>query len=103
MACCDAVNRGGALYGDKFYFGTIDAHVVALNAKTGKVAWDTKVAEYADGITITGAPIVVKGNVIAGMTAGEFGARGRLIAVNAETWENPLDQLHGSRPGRARQ
>ncbi len=83
--CCDVVNRGGALYGDKFYFGTIDAHLVALDAKTGNVAWDTKVAEYTDGITITGAPIVVKGNVITGMTGGEFGARGRLIAVNAES------------------
>jgi alcohol dehydrogenase (cytochrome c) len=83
--CCDVVNRGGALYGDKFYFGTIDAHVVALDEKTGKVAWDTKVAEYKDAITITGAPIIVKGNVVTGMTGGEFGSRGRLIAVNAET------------------
>jgi len=85
VVCCDVVNRGGLLYGDKFYFGTIDAHVVALDAKTGKVAWDTKVAEYTDAITITGAPLVVKGNIISGMTGGEFGARGRLIAVNAET------------------
>lgn len=85
VVCCDVVNRGGALYGDKFYFGTIDAHVVALEAKTGKVAWDTKVAEYTDGITITGAPLFVKGNIITGMTGGEFGSRGRLIAVNAET------------------
>jgi len=85
VVCCDVVNRGGALYGDKFYFGTIDAHVVALDAKTGKVAWDTKVAEYTDAITITGAPIVVKGNIITGMTGGEYGSRGRLIAVNAET------------------
>lgn len=85
VACCDVVNRGGALYGDKFYFGTIDAHLIALDAKTGKVVWDTKIADYKDGITITGAPIVVKGNVITGMTGGEFGARGRLTAVNAET------------------
>jgi alcohol dehydrogenase (cytochrome c) len=85
VVCCDVVNKGGLLYGDNFYFGTIDAHVVALNAKTGKVVWDTKVAEYADGITITNAPLVVKGNIISGMTGGEFGARGRLIAVNAET------------------
>jgi alcohol dehydrogenase (cytochrome c) len=85
VVCCDVVNKGGLLYGDNFYFGTIDAHVVALNAKTGALVFDTKVAEYADGITITNAPLYVKGNIISGMTGGEFGARGRLIAVNAET------------------
>jgi alcohol dehydrogenase (cytochrome c) len=83
--CCDVVNRGGALYQDKFYFGTIDAHLIALDVKTGKVVWDTKIADYSDNITITGAPLVVKGNVITGMTGGEFGSRGRLTAVNAET------------------
>ncbi len=85
VVCCDVVNKGGVFYGDNVYFGTIDAHVIALNAKTGKLVWDTKVADYSDGITITGAPLVVKGNIITGMTGGEFGARGRLIAVNAET------------------
>jgi len=85
VVCCDVVNRGGVFYGDNVYFGTIDAHVVALNAKTGKIVWDTKVADYSDGIGITGAPLVVKGNIITGMTGGEFGARGRLIALNAES------------------
>jgi alcohol dehydrogenase (cytochrome c) len=85
VVCCDVVNKGGVLYGDNFIYETIDAHLVALNAKTGAVAWDTKIADYADGITGTAAPLVANGNIIAGMTGGEFGARGRLIAVNAET------------------
>jgi len=85
VVCCDVVNKGGLLYGDNVYFGTIDSHVIALNAKTGKVVWDTKAADYAEGITITSAPLYVKGNIISGMTGGEFGARGRLIALNADT------------------
>jgi alcohol dehydrogenase (cytochrome c) len=60
VVCCDVVNKGGVFYGDNVYFGTIDAHLIALNAKTGKLVWDTKVADYSDGITITGAPLVVK-------------------------------------------
>ena len=84
VVCCDVVNKGGVLYGDNFIFGTIDDHLVALNAKTGAVAWDSKVADYAEGITITSAPLIVKDKVISGMTGGEFGARGRLIAVNAK-------------------
>jgi alcohol dehydrogenase (cytochrome c) len=85
VVCCDVVNKGGLFFGDNVYFGTIDAHVIALNAKTGKVVWDTKAADYSEGITITSAPLYVKGNIISGMTGGEFGARGRLIALNAET------------------
>ena len=84
VVCCDVVNKGGVLYGDNFIYGTIDAHLVALNAKTGKVAWDTKVTDYAEGTTITNAPVVVHGNIITGMTGGEFGARGFLAAYNAE-------------------
>ena len=84
VVCCDVVNKGGVLYGDNFIYGTIDAHLVALNAKTGKVAWDTKVTDYSEGTTITNAPVVVHGNIITGMTGGEFGARGFLMAINAE-------------------
>ena len=85
VVCCDVVNKGGVLYGDDFIYGTIDAHLVALNAKTGQVHWDTKVTDYAEGTTITNAPVVLHGNIITGMTGGEFGARGFLMAINAET------------------
>jgi alcohol dehydrogenase (cytochrome c) len=85
VVCCDVVNRGVALYDNKVYMGTIDAHIVAFDALTGKVMWDSKVADYHDGITITGAPLAYKGKIITGMTGGEFGARGRLTALDAET------------------
>jgi PQQ-dependent dehydrogenase (methanol/ethanol family) len=57
-----------ALYDDKVFLTTADAHVVALSARTGKVEWDTKVADYAQGYTFTGGPIVAKGKVIAGIS-----------------------------------
>ncbi|MBX5471414.1 MAG: PQQ-binding-like beta-propeller repeat protein [Acetobacteraceae bacterium] len=57
-----------ALYEDKVFLTTADAHVIALDSKTGKVVWDTVVADYRQGYTFTGGPIVVKGKVIAGMS-----------------------------------
>ena len=46
LPCCDVVNRGAAIYGDKIYFGTLDARIVALNKDTGKVVWRKKIADY---------------------------------------------------------
>ena len=67
------------------------------------MVWDTKVTDYAEGTTITNAPLVVHGNIITGMTGGEFGARGFLMAVNAETGKIAWKHLHHSWSGRARQ
>ncbi|MBI4608199.1 MAG: PQQ-dependent dehydrogenase, methanol/ethanol family [Candidatus Rokubacteria bacterium] len=79
-------NRGVALYRDKVIFGTLDAHLVALDAKTGKVAWDTKVADYLDGYFVSAAPLVAKGKVIIGISGpGEMGPRGFVEAFNADT------------------
>ena len=58
--CCDVVNRGPAIYGDKVYFGTLDAAIVALDRATGKVVWKEKFADHTIGYTMTGAPFVVK-------------------------------------------
>jgi alcohol dehydrogenase (cytochrome c) len=55
-ACCDVVNRGVALYGDNVYLATLDLHVVALNAKTGKLVWDQKLGDYKEAYTFTVAP-----------------------------------------------
>lgn len=60
--------RNIAIYADKIYAATSDAHIVALDARTGKVAWDTKVADHALGYQYTAGPIVVRGKVIAGVT-----------------------------------
>ncbi|HEY7647527.1 MAG TPA: PQQ-dependent dehydrogenase, methanol/ethanol family [Methylomirabilota bacterium] len=79
-------NRGVALYKDKVIFGTLDAHLVALEAKTGKVLWETKVDDYAEGYFISQAPLVIKGKVIVGIAGpGEMGPRGFVEAFNADT------------------
>src|SRR5690606_22982759 len=58
--CCDVVNRGAAIYGDKIFVGTLDAAVVALNKDTGKVVWKKKFGDHSAGYTMTGAPTIVK-------------------------------------------
>ncbi len=81
--CCDVVNRGVALYGNNAYLETLDDHVVALDARTGKQVWDTTI--YPDpgvGYFMTGAPLVVDNEVIVGCGGGEYGARGFLVALD---------------------
>ena len=80
-------NRGVALYGDKVYMATMDACVVALDAKTGKVAWDECVADWMDGYYMTIAPLAAKGKVLVGVSGGELGIRGFVAALDAETGE----------------
>ena len=58
--CCGLVNRGFAVYGDRLFMGTLDAHFVALEMKTGKVIYDIEMATAKDGFAATGAPLVVK-------------------------------------------
>ena len=75
-ACCGILNRGVAVYNGRVYRTTLDAHVVALDAKTGKQVWKSKAAEYTDGHAQTGAPLVVNGVVMTGIAGGEYGTRG---------------------------
>ncbi len=84
-ACCGRVNRGLAIYGDRLYLGTLDAHLLALDAKTGAVLWDVEVADYRTGYAITSAPLSVKDMIITGIAGGEYGIRGFLDAYDAET------------------
>ncbi|QWT19856.1 methanol/ethanol family PQQ-dependent dehydrogenase [Bacillus sp. NP157] len=83
--CCDVVNRGVALYEDKVYMATLDNRVVALDAKTGKVAWNVELSAPDVGYAMTLAPLVVKGKVIVGVSGGEYGARGYVEALDAKT------------------
>ncbi|MDH3920678.1 MAG: PQQ-dependent methanol/ethanol family dehydrogenase [Rhodospirillales bacterium] len=98
LPCCDVINRGAAIYGDNVYFGTLDARVVALNAKTGKVKWKKKIADYKAGYSLTSAPIIVNGLVITGNSGGEFGIVGAVQARDAESgelvWERPVIEGH---------
>lgn len=105
--CCDVVNRGAALYGDKIFFGTLDAGMVALNKKTGEVVWSEKFEDHTAGYTMTGAPSMVKDQktgkvlLIHGSSGDEFGVVGRLYARDPDTgkeiWMRPLVEGHMGR------
>jgi alcohol dehydrogenase (cytochrome c) len=78
-------NRGVAILGDTLFVGTLDSHLVALDARSGAVRWDTVVADYNLGHCITGAPLAIDGKVITGISGGEAGIRGFLDAYDAST------------------
>ncbi len=78
-------NRGVALYGDKVYMATLDAGVVALDAKTGEEVWDVEIGDYTDGYYATISPLAVNDKIIVGVSGGEFGIRGYISALDAET------------------
>jgi alcohol dehydrogenase (cytochrome c) len=83
--CCDVVNRGVALYGENVYLATLDNYVVALNAKTGDVVWKQQIAPADMGAAMTLAPLVLQGKVIVGLSGGEYGERGAIVALDAKT------------------
>ena len=83
--CCGQVNRGVAVSGDQVFVGTVDAHLVSLDARTGDVLWDIEVADYKTGHSITVAPLIVKDMVICGISGGEYGIRGFLDAYDMKT------------------
>jgi alcohol dehydrogenase (cytochrome c) len=83
--CCGAVNRGFAVLGDRLFMTTIDAHLIALDMKTGGVLWDTELADFKVGYSATVAPLVVKDKVIVGIAGAEFGIRGFIDAYDAQS------------------
>lgn len=105
--CCDVVNRGAALYGDKIFFGTLDASVMALNKDTGKPVWRKRFADYEAGYTMTGAPTIVRDKntkkvmLIHGSSGDEFGVVGKLFARDPDTgeelWMRPMVEGHMGR------
>ncbi len=105
--CCDVVNRGAAIYGDKIYFGTLDSRLVALNKDTGKVVWNKKFGDHAAGYTMTGAPTLVKDGktgkvlLVHGSSGDEFGIVGKLFARDPDTgeevWMRPFVEGHMGR------
>ncbi len=86
-ACCDVVNRGAALWGNKVYAGTLDGRLIALDAATGEQVWSVQTTPADRHYTITGAPRVANGRVIIGNGGAEFDARGFVTAYDAETGE----------------
>ncbi|WP_207952019.1 PQQ-dependent methanol/ethanol family dehydrogenase [Pseudomaricurvus alcaniphilus] len=98
MPCCDVINRGAALYEDLVIFGTLDAKLVALDSKTGKVRWRKTMGSYKAGYSSTAAPMIVKGMVVTGVSGGEFGVVGKVEARDAKTgkliWTRPTVEGH---------
>lgn len=105
--CCDVVNRGPAIYGNKVYFGTLDARIVALDKATGKVVWNEKFGDHKVGYTMSGAPFIVKDQksgkvlLVHGSSGDEFGVVGYLFARDPDTgeevWARPLVEGHKGR------
>ena len=83
--CCDVVNRGVALFGDKVFVGTFDGRLQALDAKTGELIWSVITVDITKPYTITGAPRAANGKVFIGNSGSEFGVRGYISAYDAET------------------
>ena len=83
--CCGANNRGVAILGDTLYMGTLDAHLVAIDAKNGRPLWNIAVADVKLAYSITLMPLIVKDKVIVGVGGGEYGIRGFIAAYDAKT------------------
>ena len=84
--CCDMVNRGVALYGTTAYMATLDNHVVAIDATTGAVRWNHAVyPDPGEGYAMTLAPLAVDGKIVVGESGGEYGIRGSIVALDANS------------------
>jgi alcohol dehydrogenase (cytochrome c) len=92
------VKRNLALYGDKIYFGTSDVHVVALDARTGRVVWDQPITEPDSGFGLTGGPLVAAGRVMQGVN-GQAPGGAYIVGLDAETGEEAWRFYSIARPG----
>jgi len=87
VACCGIINRGAALYDGKVFRGTLDAHVVALDAKTGAELWRTQSIDWHDGYGFTTAPVVANGVIVMGIAGADYGTRGFFEGYDPTTGE----------------
>ena len=103
MPCCDVVNRGAALFGNMVFFGTLDAKIVALDQKTGKVVWSKEIDDFKAGYSNTAAPLIVPSKahgliIVTGVSGGEFGVLGRVearkVADGELVWSRPTIEGH---------
>ena len=85
--CCGRNNRGVAILGETLYMSTNDAHLVAIDARSGALLWNTEVADHTKGYTKTATPLIVKDLVVTGIAGGEYGIRGFIDAYDADTGE----------------
>lgn len=95
-----AVNRGVAVLGDRVFVGTLDCYLVALDAKTGAVRWQTKVGDNKLGYAITAAPLAIDGRIVVGISGGDAGIRGYLDAYDPQTGKQIWRTWTVPEPGR---
>jgi len=88
IVCCGIINRGAALYDGKLFRTTLDAFVVALDAKTGKELWRKNAADFKTGYSMTVAPLVADGVVITGISGAELGTRDFIDGWDPQTGEH---------------
>jgi len=99
VVCCGLVNRGAAIYEGKVFRTTLDAHVVALDMKTGKEIWNVKSGDPKEGTTMTGAPIVADGVLMTGMAGADYGSRGYIEGYDPTTGNRLWRRYVVPRPG----
>ena len=85
LVCCGVSNKGAAIYNGKVFRTTLDAHVIAYDAKDGKELWKSKAAEWKEGFSLTVAPLVANGVLVTGISGAEFGIRGFIDGWDPET------------------
>src|SRR5688572_19632033 len=100
--CCGRITRGLGILGESLFLATVDAHLIAIDAKSGKALWHKVVAPATAGYSMTLAPLVIKDKVIVGTAGGEFGIRGFIAAYDTasgkEAWRFNTVPLPGE-PG----
>jgi PQQ-dependent dehydrogenase (methanol/ethanol family) len=97
--CTVMTNRGFAVLGDRLYLGTLDSHLVALDAKSGNTVWDVEVIDYKKGFSITHAPLAIDGKIIVGITAGECALTGFVDAYDAASGKRLWRTYSVAQPG----
>ncbi len=101
VVCCGVSNKGAAIYNGKIYRTTLDAFVVALDAKTGAEVWKSKAAEWREGYSMTVAPLIANGVLVTGISGAEFGIRGFIDGWDPETgkqlWRHFLIPARGEK------
>jgi alcohol dehydrogenase (cytochrome c) len=85
VVCCGVSNKGAAIYNGKVFRTTLDAHVIAYDAKDGKELWKSKAAEWKEGYSLTVAPLIADGVLVTGISGAEFGIRGFIDGWDPET------------------
>lgn len=99
IVCCGIVNRGAAVNGDKLFRTTLDAHVLALDLKTGKEVWRKEAIDFRTGYSMTVTPLVANGVLITGISGGEYGTRGFIDGWDPETGDHLWRRYTTAAPG----